>query len=370
MTLQIGRFKLFIISVILLFLLFFAPNLRMLVIGQKTDGTVFKLSAFTAGEHNSRVNFIAENKLEYRFEVNSNVKGTATVIYDPKNPADAYLFNFMNFVLEKIIFSLLAAIPSTIFVFFFLKKNQYLFIDLKRFKFSKGLKKWTEADAEKFTQLTSESLSYTVKPFEFSYLVNPDVKFTNKLITVTLQYLFMNKYIEITTKLVQVNKTDDKQKPRPFVRLGSNYTKEVNLTPIERELLTIFSSNESLRLHEIRMKLQQKFGLEFEKFHSEVVKPYFAKSELFSQGKTSELGKQVLSEVNNRILFIEKHLDSLNTEHLVALSQLLINLHACWLFIPTESFDKIKSALIERKEEIDSDLIAKISSAYQRISIN
>ena len=116
MTLQIGRFKLFIISVILLFLLFFAPNLRMLVIGQKTDGTVFKLSAFTAGEHNSRVNFIAENKLEYRFEVNSNVKGTATVIYDPKNPADAYLFNFMNFVLEKIIFSLLAAIPSTIFV--------------------------------------------------------------------------------------------------------------------------------------------------------------------------------------------------------------------------------------------------------------
>ena len=370
MTLQIGRFKLFIISVILLFLLFFAPNLRMLVIGQKTDGTVFKLSAFTAGEHNSRVNFIAENKLEYRFEVNSNVKGTATVIYDPKNPADAYLFNFMNFVLEKIIFSLLAAIPSTIFVFFFLKKNQHLFIDLKRFKFSKGLKKWTEADAEKLTQLTSESLSYAVKPFEFSYLVNPDVKFTNKLIAVTLQYLFINKYIEITTKLVQVNKTDDKQKPRPFVRLGSNYTQEVNLTPIERELLTIFSSNESLRLHEIRMKLQQKFGLEFEKFHSDVVKPYFEKSELFNQGKSSELGKQVLSEVNNRILFIEKHLDSLNTEYLVALSQLLINLHTCWLFIPTESFDKIKTALIERKQEIDSDLIAKITSAYQRISIN
>ena len=67
MTLQIGRIKLFITSVLLLFSFFFAPNLRMLLIGKQTNGTVFKLSAFTAGEHNSRVNFIASNKKEYRF---------------------------------------------------------------------------------------------------------------------------------------------------------------------------------------------------------------------------------------------------------------------------------------------------------------
>jgi hypothetical protein len=371
MTLQIGRLKLFIISVIILFLFFFAPNIRMLLIGKQTEGTVFKLSAFTAGEHNSRVNFIAENTVEYRFEVNSNVKGTAKVIYDPANPADAYLFNFMNFVLEKIIFSLLAAIPSTIFVFFFLKKNQFLFIDLKRFKFSKGLKRWTEQDAETFKHLVNKPLSYVIKPFEYAYLVNSDLKSTNKLIAITLQYLFIHKYIEITTKLVQVNKTDDKQKPRPFVRLGSNYTQEVNLTPIEHELLTIFSSNESLRLHEIRMKLQQKFGPEFEKFHTEVVKPYFETSALFNQNKPNELGKQVLSEVNARILFIEKQVDDLLSDtHLMELSVLLENLHTNWLFIPTETFDKIKSALLQRKDEIDSELITKISSAYQRITLN
>ena len=221
MTLQIGRFKLFIISVLILFTIFFSPNLRMLVIGKQTTGTVFKLSAFTAGEHNSRVNFIAEDKKEYRFEVNSNVIGQEKVIYDPSNPEDAYLFNFMSFVLEKIIFSLLAAIPSTIFVFFFLKKNQYLFIDLKRFKFSKGLKRWTEADEATFHQLVDTPLSYPVKPFEYSYLHYHDSKFTNILIHVTLQQLFIDKQIEITNKLVQVNKTDDKQKPRPFVSLGS-----------------------------------------------------------------------------------------------------------------------------------------------------
>jgi len=370
MILQIGRLKLFIISVILLFLIFFAPNLRMLVIGEKTEGTVFKLSAFTAGEHNSRVNFIAKNKLEYRFEVNSNVKGTSKVIYDPKNPSDAYLFNFMNFVLEKIIFSLLAAIPATIFVFFFLKKNHYLFIDLKRFKFSNGLKRWTDQDTEIFKHLANEPLSYAIKPFEYAYLVNSDLKSTNKLISITLQHLFIHKYIEITTKLVQVNKTDDKQKPRPFVRLGSNYSKEVDLTPIERELLAVFSSNDSLRLHEIRMKLQQKFGPEFEKFHSEVAKPYFEQSPLFSQGKPNEAGRLVLTEITTRLTFIEKHIDDLSEEHLVTFSNLLVTMQDTWLFIPTEILEKVKIAFTKRKDEISQEILSKISSSYQRISIN
>ncbi len=370
MTLQIGRLKLFYISVTLLFLFFFAPNIRMLLIGKKSTGTVFKLSAFTAGEHNSRVNFIAENNIEYRFEVNSNVKGTAEVIYDPKNPTDAYLYNFMNFVLEKIIFSLLASIPATIFVFFFLKKNQYLFIDLKRFKFTKGLKKWTYQDTDKLQKLINEPLSYAIKPYEYAFLVNSDIKSTTKLITLTLQYLFIHKHIEITTKLVQVNKSDDTLKPRPFVRLGVEHAEENKYTPIEKELLTIFSTNESLRLHEVRMKLQQKFGTEFEKFHGEVVKPYFENTELWNQNKISEFGKQVLTEVNDRILFIERHLDTLHNELLLELSQLINHLDACWLCIPSESFETIKKAMIKQKASIDTDLITKISTTYQRIAIN
>jgi hypothetical protein len=119
------------------------------------------------------------------------------------------------------------------------------------------------------------------------------------------------------------------------------------------------------------MKLQQKFGSEFEKFHFEVAKPYFENSTFFLLDKPNELGKQVLTEVNARILFIEKHLDDLlSNTYLIELSQLLIHLDTSWLVIPTETFDKIKSALLQRKDEIDSDLIAKISSAYQRISIN
>ena len=370
MILQIGRLKLFIISVFLLFLFFFAPNIRMLIIGQKTEGTVFKLNAFTAGTHNSRVNFIAENTKEYRFEINSNVKGTATVIYNPENPEDAYLFNFMNFVLEKIIFILLTAIPATIFVFFFLKKNQYLFIDLKRFKFSKGLKRWTEADADIFNHLANQPLTYSIKPYEYAYLSNSESKFTHKLIAVTLQYLFVNNYIEITMKLVRVNKTDDKQKPRAFVQLGSNYSPTQNFSIIEKELLSIFSSNSSLRLHEIRMKLQQKFGQNFEKLYTDIVKPFFENSELFNQSKSNELGKQILSEVNARILFIEKHVDDLSNNYLIELTKLLSNLNDCWLFIPTETLDKIKTELLLRKDEISPEIFTKITSSYQKITIN
>ena len=62
--------------------------------------------------------------------------------------------------------------------------------------------------------------------------------------------------------------------------------------------------------------------------------------------------------------------DLLSDTHLKELSVLLEKLHTNWLFIPTETFDKIKSALVQRKDEIDSELIAKITSAYQRIAIN
>ncbi len=370
MTLQIGRLKLFIISVIVLFIIFFAPNLRMLMVGKQAQGTVFKLSAFTAGEHNSRVNFIAEDKKEYRFEVNSNVVGQSKVIYDPNNPEDAYLFNFMNFVLEKIIFSLLAAIPSTIFVFFFLKKNQYLFINLKRFKVSKGLKKWTESDEDAFKQLLNTPLTYPVQPFEYSYLHYHDSKFTNILINVTLQNLYIHKQIEITNKLVQVNKTDDKQKPRPFVSLGPNYTPNNSLTTIEKELLSLFENSDSLRLHEIRIKLQQKFGPEFDKFHIEIVKPFIDQSTLFTQGKPNEFGKLVHSEIASRISFIDKHLDDLLHDHLVDFSKLLATMNECWLFIPTETFDKIKAVIIQRKDEIPTDILYKIGSGYAKISIH
>ncbi len=370
MTIQIGRLKLFIISVILLFSFFFSPNIHMMIIGEKTEGTVFKLSAFTAGEHNSRVNFVALDHKEYKFEVNSNVKGTAKVIYDPENPEDAYLFNFMNFVLEKIIFSLLAAIPSTIFVFFFLKKNQYLFIDLKRFKISKGLKRWTATDEEAFNHLLNSQLSYSVQPFEYAYLHYHDSKFTHILINVTLQKLFIDKQIEITNKLVQVNKTDDKQKPRPFVSLGVNYSPNNSLTTIEKELLSIFEHSESLRLHEIRLKLQQKFGPEFNKFHLEIVKPFIDQSSLFTLGKPNEFGKKVHSEIASRISFIEKHLDDLIHEHLIDLSKLLNLMNECWLFIPIETFDKIKNEMIQRKEEIPTEILHKIGSGYTRISIN
>ena len=206
MTLQIGRFKLFIISVILLFLIFFAPNLRMLMIGKQAEGTVFKLSAFTAGEHNSRVNFIAEDKKEYRFEVNSNEVGQSIVIYDPKNPSNAYLFNFMNFVIEKLIFSLLAAIPATVFIFFFLKKNQYLFIDLKRFKFSKGLKRWTEEDEQKLIDFISESKPEKINLFEYVFLKSKGNFNIHEFIESIIQELYLNKNIEIVNKLIQVNK--------------------------------------------------------------------------------------------------------------------------------------------------------------------
>jgi hypothetical protein len=370
MTLQIGRFKLFIISVILLFLIFFAPNLRMLMIGEKVEGTVFKLSAFTAGEHNSRVNFIAKDKKEYRFEVNSNVVGQSTVIYDPKNPEDAYLYNFMSFVLEKIIFSLLAAIPSTIFVFFFLKKNQYLFIDLKRFKFYKGLKRWTEAEENTLKTFLNEELSYPIKPFEFAYLKHPDGKFASKLINVALQHLFIHKQLEITNKLVQVNKTDDKQKPRPFVSLGPNYSKENQLTTIENELLSIFENTENLRLHEIRQKLQQKYGVEFDKFHTEVIKPMFDSSPLFTDNKQSEAGKVIYQQITNRITFIENQLDHLLSENLLELANLLLAMNECWLFIPLETFDKIRTVLIERKSEIPVEILRMISCGYARVSIN
>ena len=346
MVIQIGRLKLFIISVILLFLVFFTPNLRMLMIGKQAEGTVFKLSAFTAGEHNSRVNFIAEDKKEYRFEVNSNVVGQSKVIYDPKKPENAYLFNFMNFVLEKIIYSLLAAIPATIFVFFFLKKNQYLFIDLKRFKISKGLKRWTEEDEAEFHNLVNENLVYNIQPFEYAFLHHHDSKHTSQIILVTLQQLFIHKHIEITNRLVQVNKTDDKQKPRPFVSLGQNYSPEKTYTNIEKEILSVFENVESLRLHEIRLKLQQKYGAEFEKFHQEVVKPYMEASTLFLQGKPSEEGKSVHTQIAVRIAFIEKHLDDLTDEHLIELSALLNKMNECWLFIPTETFDKIKATII------------------------
>lgn len=370
MVIQIGRLKLFIISVLLLFSFFFSPNIHMMMIGEKAEGTVFKLSAFTAGEHNSRVNFIAKNKKEYRFEVNSNVKGIATVIYDPKNPDDAYLYNFMNFVLEKIIFSLLAAIPSTIFVFFFLKKNQYLFIDLKRFKFTKGLKRWTEADEAEFHKLLSEPLFYNVQPFEYVYLHHNDSKHTQQIIHVTLQQLFIHKHIEITNRLVQVNKTDDKQKPRPFVSLGPNYSSDKSYTSIEKEILSIFDNVESLRLHEIRLKLQQKFGPEFEKFHHEVVKPFMDATPLFHQGKPSDEGKIIYTQIAVRIAFIEKHLDNLTNEHLIALSDMLNTMNECWLLIPTETFDKIKAAIIKRKDEIPSEILHKIGSGFTRISIN
>ncbi len=370
MVIQIGRIKLFIISVILLFMFFFSPNIRMMIIGEKANGTVFKLSAFTAGEHNSRVNFVALDRKEYKFEVNSNVKGTAKVIYDPKNPEDAYLFNFMNFVLEKIIFSLLAAIPTTIFVFFFLKKNQYLFIDLKRFKLNKGLKRWTETDEVAFTHLLKTPLSYSIQPFEYAYLHYHDSKFTHILINITLQKLYIDNQIEITNKLVQVNKTDDKQKPRPFVSLGTNYTTNNSFSRIEKELLSIFEQSESLRLHEIRLKLQQKFGPEFKKFHTEIVKPFIDQSNLFTQGKPNEFGKKIHSEIIARISFIEKHLDDLIQEHLIDLSKLLNTMNECWLFIPIETFDKIRSEMILRKEEIPVEILHKINSGYTRISIN
>jgi len=343
----------------------------MLIIGKKTDGTVFKLSAFTAGEHNSRVNFIAENNVEYRFEVNTNLMGTAKVIYDPNDPSNAYLFNFMNFVLEKIIFSLLAAIPSTIFVFFFLKKNEFLFIDLKRLKFRKGLKKWTDQDAEIFKHLANKPLTFSIKAFEYAYLVNSNLKSTKKLITTALQQLFIEKYIEITTKMVQVNKTDDKQKPRPFVSLGSKYSELIDFTAIEQELLQIFSSNDNFRLHEIRMKLQQKFGADFERFHHEIVTPYFEKSSFFNQNKINDQGKQLVTEISTRILFIEKHIDDLIIDsNLIELSILLRNLQNCWLLIPTEIMDKIRTAFLQRKEAIDAELISNISSGYLKITMN
>ena len=370
MTIQIGRLKLFIISVILLFLIFFAPNLRMLMIGKQAEGTVFKLSAFTAGEHNSRVNFIAEDNKEYRFEVNSNVVGQSKVIYDPKKPENAYLFNFMNFVLEKIIYSLLAAIPATIFVFFFLKKNQYLFIDLKRFKISKGLKRWTEADEVKFNNLLKEPLTYNIKSFEYAYILHPDAKYASKLINVTLQSLFIHKQIGITNKLVQVNKTDDKLKPRPFVGYGANYSNDSDLSEIEKELLSIFENTDDLRLHEIRLKLQQKFGVEYDKFHHQITQPFFAKSPLFSNNKPTELGKSIHSQVANRITFIENHLDYLLSEHIIELSLLLDSIKDCWLFIPTETFDKIRNVLLQNKENIQPELLSRINSGYARVSIN
>lgn len=370
MTLQIGRLKLFIISIFLLIIIFFAPNIHMLLIGKKIDCVVYKTSSFNGGENNSKVFFTIPSGKEYKFEVNSNVRGNSTVIYDPNNPENAYLYTFMSFVLGKIIYVLLAAIPATIFVFFFLKKNQYLFIDLKRFKFTKGLKRWTEADEAAFHQLLEESLIYNIQPFEYAFLHHNDSKHTQQIINVTLQQLFIHKHIEITNRLVQVNKTDDKQKPRPFVSLGPNYSGDKTYSSIEKEILSIFENVESLRLHEIRLKLQQKFGAEFEKFHQDVVLPYTESSPLFTHGKPSELGKNVHLQIVTRIAFIEKHLDDLTNEHLVSLSSLLLKMNECWLFIPTETFDKIKSAIIQRKDEIPSDVLYKIGSGFSRISIN
>ena len=132
----------------------------------------------------------------------------------------------------------------------------------------------------------------------------------------------------------------------------------------------IFSSNASLRLHEIRMKLQQKFGPNFEKLHTEIIKPFFENSVLFNQGKPNELGKQVFSEVNARMLFIEKHVDDLSKDYLIELSKLLSNLNDCWLFIPTETLDKIKTALLLRKDEISPEIFTKFTSSYQKITVN
>lgn len=281
-----------------------------MMIGKKAEGTVFKLSAFTAGEHNSRVNFIAKNKKEYRFEVNSNVKGTATVIYDPNNPDNAYLFNFMNFVLEKIIFSLLAAIPSTIFVFFFLKKNQYLFIDLKRFKFSKGLKRWTEEDNLLLNEFITEAKPEKISLSDYIFLTSKGHFNLNEYIESILHELYLNNSIEIVNKLVQINKTDNKQKPRPFVRLNKNVSTNT-LTSIEKEILSVFEVEDDLRLHEIRQKLQQKFGKEFEKFNTDFVFQYFHNSAYLLNSDLSESGKNITAFYGKRLQLIERQFDNL-----------------------------------------------------------
>jgi hypothetical protein len=74
--------------------------------------------------------------------------------------------------------------------------------------------------------------------------------------------------------------------------------------------------------------------------------------------------------VNARMLFIEKHVDDLSNDYLIELSKLLSNLNDCWLFIPTETLDKIKIALLLRKDEISPEIFTKFTSSYQKITIN
>ena len=110
--------------------------------------------------------------------------------------------------------------------------------------------------------------------------------------------------------------------------------------------------------------------MEYDKFHHTIIQPFFEKSTLFSNNKPTELGKSIHSQIANRITFIENHLDYLLSEHLVELSQLLDTLKDCWLFIPTETFDKIRNVMLLNKDAIHTDLLSKIVSGYSRVSIN
>lgn len=86
------------------------------------------------------IEFSVNNKL-YSFFSNDfekiNDKDTYRVIYDKKNPHNAYVFSFLGFWLSGLLYCLLPIMVWSAFVYSYISPKEHVFINLLKFKFKK-----------------------------------------------------------------------------------------------------------------------------------------------------------------------------------------------------------------------------------------
>jgi uncharacterized membrane protein YgcG len=110
-----------------------------------------------------------------------------------------------------------------------------------------------------------------LKPQEYYYLYSPRRAVPEEMLKYTFESLVLDGHLQIYYQDIFINAHQKRKRPRLFVSLSNTYNAAHTFSHAERLLLSLFTANEPLRVHEIKEKVLAKLQNDLRKFRTEYV---------------------------------------------------------------------------------------------------
>ncbi|MBI3520986.1 MAG: hypothetical protein HY062_16730 [Bacteroidetes bacterium] len=114
-------------------------------------------------------------------------------------------------------------------------------------------------------------MSIILKPQEYYYLYSPRRAVPEEMLKYTFESLVLGGHLQIYYKDIYINAQQKRKRPRLFVSLGNAYNSSNSYTHAETFVLSLFTPNEALRVHEIKEQVLLKLHNDLRKFRTEYV---------------------------------------------------------------------------------------------------